>query len=157
MSRVDVALAAACGLCLTAAAIAWVSSAPGRHLRNANGLAVPPSIERVDARTLASRVQLVLDANPFRISHKQADVAFARRAQSVNAAPPIRPAFVLKGIVGGPPWRAVIDGIPGALPGTVVSSGNTFDKLVVRSVTRTDVVIQGPDTTWKLSLAKASP
>jgi hypothetical protein len=57
---------------------------------------------------------------------------------------------VLKAIIGGPPWQAVIDGIPGQPPGTIAGTGARFDKLVVRSVTRDTVVVQGPDTTWSL-------
>ncbi|MDB4878547.1 MAG: hypothetical protein JWM41_4993 [Gemmatimonadetes bacterium] len=62
--------------------------------------------------------------------------------------------MTLKAIVGGPPWEAIVDGIPGQPPGTVVRSGSTLDKLAVRSVTRDSVVIQGPDTTWVLSFRR---
>jgi hypothetical protein len=62
----------------------------------------------------------------------------------------VRPTFALKAIVGGPPWSAVIDGIPGQAAGTVIRQGAQFEKLVVRSVTRDSVIIQGPDTTWVL-------
>ena len=58
--------------------------------------------------------------------------------------------------MGGPPWQAVIDGIPGLPAGTVVRSGNVFDKLTIRSVTRDSVFVQTPDTAWFLTLVKGS-
>src|SRR6478735_2964269 len=76
----------------------------------------------------------------------------AVRDESVSPAVPlIRPTLVLKAIIGGPPWQAVIDGIPGQPPGTIAGPGARFDRLVVRSVTRDTVVVQGPDTTWSLA------
>jgi hypothetical protein len=67
-------------------------------------------------------------------------------------APTARPTLILTGIVGGPPWTAIIDGLPGQTAGTLAREGSTFDKLVVRTVTPASVVVQGPDTTWRLTL-----
>ncbi|MDB4878329.1 MAG: hypothetical protein JWM41_4775 [Gemmatimonadetes bacterium] len=71
-----------------------------------------------------------------------------------NAPPRVRPVMTLKAIVGGPPWQAVVDGIPGQPPGVLVRQGTTLDKLAIRSVTRDSVVIQGPDTTWVLGFGR---
>lgn len=114
----------------------------------------PPNEDSLD-----TALQLATETDPFRLSRLPATVPFARMASqlAVSAAPPaFRPTLVLKGIVGGPPWQAVIDGIPGEPPGTVVKAGSTFDKLHVRSVTRDTVLIQGPDSTWRLTLTKGS-
>jgi hypothetical protein len=68
----------------------------------------------------------------------------------------MRPVFALKAIVGGPPWQAIVDGIPGQPSGTIVSNGMTIGKLTIRGVTRDSVVIQGPDTTWVLTFRRSS-
>jgi hypothetical protein len=62
--------------------------------------------------------------------------------------------MTLKAIVGGPPWQAVVDGIPGQAQGTIVRAGAAFDKLVARAVTRDSVIIQGPDTAWVLTFRR---
>ena len=96
---------------------------------------------------------LAVTNDPFRLSNSPPETRFDPSSDgSVRAfAPaPVRPVFALKAIVGGPPWQAVIDGIPGQPAGTVARMGDRYDKLVVRFVTRDSVVIKGPDTSWVL-------
>ena len=101
--------------------------------------------------------------DPFRLVNRPSDVRYDARTEggigtpAQLVPPPVRPMFVLKAIVGGPPWSAVIDGLPGQQPGTIVRTGSTFDKLTVRSVGRDTVVIQAPDTAWKLTLSRGRP
>jgi hypothetical protein len=109
---------------------------------------------------LTEAEELIVSNDPFRLSNEPPSVRFdpasdvmtggARSALVVA----VRPVFTLKAIVGGPPWHAVVDGIPGQPPGTLVKSGARFDKLLVRSVSRDSVVIQGPDTAWALTFGK---
>jgi len=109
---------------------------------------------------LAAAEDLTVTNDPFRLANAPARVRFdpSNEPGAIGASPvsalPIRPTMVLKAIVGGPPWQAVVDGIPGQPPGTVVRSGASFDKLVARAVTRDSVVIQGPDTTWVLGFGR---
>jgi hypothetical protein len=65
-----------------------------------------------------------------------------------------RPPLAIGGIVG-PPWEALLEGVPGEERGVVVRTGSTLGELKVRSVSRDLVVIQGQDTTWRLSVKKA--
>ncbi|MEO7086498.1 MAG: hypothetical protein ABI442_18860 [Gemmatimonadaceae bacterium] len=104
---------------------------------------------------------MTVENDPFRLSNSAPTVRFslADGTTIVGAAPiapPLRPAFVLKAIVGGPPWQAVIDGIPGQPPGTLAEPGKRFDKFVIRDVTRDSVIVQGPDTSWILSFRRRS-
>lgn len=96
--------------------------------------------------------------DPFRLANRPATMRFDARTEGAGpgALPPpsVRPAFVLKAIVGGPPWQAIVDGIPGQPMGTIVRTGVVFDKLTVRAITRDTVVIQAPDTTWKLTIKR---
>ena len=100
--------------------------------------------------------------DPFRIVNRPSPVRYDAKVESgvggpAAFTPPVRPPLVVKAIIGGPPWQAMVDGIPGQPAGTIVSAGATFDKLTVRRVGRDTVVIQGPDTTWKLTLTPNRP
>lgn len=115
--------------------------------------AQPPSdsaLEEAEALTVTN--------DPFRLSNTPPEVRYdlvnevALAGGFVPAL--VRPQFVLRAIVGGPPWHAVVDGIPGQSPGTVVRPGAQFDKITVRSVTRDSVVVRGPDTTWVLRFGR---
>ena len=112
-----------------------------------------------DGKQLRDEAELIVSNDPFRLTNTPALVRYDPKAEgaaptTVVAAPPIRPVMTLKAIVGGPPWQAIVDGLPGQPPGTVVRAGNAFDKLIARAVTRDSVVIQGPDTTWVLSFRR---
>ncbi|MGH7620563.1 MAG: hypothetical protein ACREPM_25385, partial [Gemmatimonadaceae bacterium] len=111
---------------------------------------------RVDDDSLAAAEDAIVTNDPFRLSNSPPAVRYDPAADGPGAAvlallPQPRPVLVLKAIVGGPPWQAVIDGLPGQPAGTVARAGSTYDRLVVRSVTRDSVVVQGADTLWVLS------
>lgn len=113
----------------------------------------------VDGTLLHDAADLIVSNDPFRLTNAPPLVRYDPKAEGSTpttavAAPPIRPVMTLKAIVGGPPWQAIVDGLPGQPSGTVVRAGNAFDKLVARAVTRDSVVIQGPDTTWVLSFRR---
>ena len=61
--------------------------------------------------------------------------------------------MTLKAIAGGPPWQALIEGIPGQSQAVLVQSGTVLDHLSIRAITRDGVIVRGPDTTWVLSFA----
>ena len=110
---------------------------------------------------LYSAADAIVSNDAFRLANEPAAVRYdpsdeTRAGHAANAPPPVplRPTMTLKAIVGGPPWQAVVDGIPGRPPGTIVRAGNAFDRLVARRVTRDSVVIQGPDTTWVLTFQR---
>ena len=106
--------------------------------------------------SLADAEEAIVTNDPFRLSNSppavRYDPASDGAVAGILAGPPqARPTLVLKAIVGGPPWQAVIDGIPGQPSGTVARAGSKFDRFTVRVVTRDSVVVQGADTSWVLS------
>ena len=117
----------------------------------------------VDDDSLGEAAANAVANDPFRLANRPSSVRYDVKLEGGVGAPaqfvppPVRPAFALKAIVGGPPWSAVVDGIPGQPPGTIVRTGIVFDKLTVRSVGRDTVVIAAPDTTWKLTLSRGRP
>lgn len=68
------------------------------------------------------------------------------------AATTVRPALGLQAIVGGPPWQAVVTGLPGTDGSTVVRVGDAYPPLAIRRIDVGRVVIRGRDTTWTLAL-----
>jgi hypothetical protein len=125
--------------------------------------ALRPSAPSVDDDSLGEAAANTAANDPFRLANRPSTVRYDAKTEGGLGAPaqfvppPVRPSLVLKAIVGGPPWSAVVDGIPGQQPGTIVLSGTTFEKLTVKSVGRDTVVIQAPDTAWKLTLSRGRP
>lgn len=104
------------------------------------------------ASTLAT---IVADADPFRLDRHPSGVPY-RVIQAgsvlVAAAPPVRPTLALVGIVGGPPWAAVLNGIPGRSGPVVLYVGDTLAGLRIRSIKTGSIVVSGMDTVWRLQL-----
>jgi hypothetical protein len=99
----------------------------------------------------------LIDTDPFRAARHPSPVAY--RSDLEGAPPPPlrapRPALTVSGIIGGPPWSAVVEGVPGREAGMVVQSGDTLGGLKVNAVKRDTVVITGMDTTWRLVVRRA--
>ena len=109
--------------------------------------------------SLASAEEDLVSNDPFRVSNSPSAVRFDASADGGAAGvfvQPVgpRPTLTLKGVTGGPPWQAMIDGIPGQPPGTIAAEGARFDRLVVRSISRDTVVVQGTDTSWTLTFRR---
>jgi hypothetical protein len=139
---------------LAVAALRWQRSAPAETAPKLVALARTQTRPVTDS-LLAESEALAVENDLFRLSNAPPDVRFDPRDEGstgrrVVAFAPPRPSFALRGITGGPPWQAVVDGVPGQPPGVVVREGERFDKLVIRTVTRDSVIIQGPDTAWVL-------
>jgi hypothetical protein len=109
------------------------------------------------AESLARASAYVVANDPFRLSHQPATVAYSPALEGL-APPPVarapRPNFVLRGIIGGPPWSAIVDGIPGRDGSTVLRKGDSVAAFVVRAVRRDTVTIKGADTTWQLTVKR---
>ena len=122
----------------------------------------PPSDVTIGHRSdpstdsISALADLVIDNDPFRLSNsapsEQISAPVVRAGLTVANRP--RPTLTLKGIAGGPPWLAIIDGLPGSPPATVVKVGDKIDSLVVREIHANKVIIGDRDTTWTLTWGK---
>jgi hypothetical protein len=79
--------------------------------------AAPASVNDSLDDSLAEAEEMTVTNDPFRLANVPAAVRFdpnneANAGASIAVSPPARPVMTLKAIVGGPPWQAVIDGIP---------------------------------------------
>lgn len=106
---------------------------------------------------LDSVASTIVAHDPFRLVNAPSRTRYGTSAQpvatSLPAAREARPAMTLKAIAGGPPWQALIDGVPGQTHAVLVQIGTALDRLSIRAITRDGVVVRGPDTTWVLSFA----
>jgi hypothetical protein len=125
----------------------------------ADSFRVSVAPRRVSDDSLVEAASTTVTNDPFRLANHPATVRFAARNEGGAAPPPPapRPTMTVQAIIGGPPWQAIVDGIPGEQPGVIVRTGSTYGKLVVRSVGRDTVTMQAPDTTWKLTLKRDHP
>ena len=106
--------------------------------------------DAVDPDSLDTAANLVTRSDPFRFSRST-----SRPTATGPQESPVHPSrlqLVLKAIVGGPTWHAVIDGLPGQPPGAVVEIGSDFDGLRVLAITPDSVVVRHGDTTWTLTM-----
>ena len=121
---------------------------------------VPPPARTIDADSLAVLAEHITSADPFRLDRKPAAVAYgAPDTTAVHAAGPAappRPPLVLVGIVG-PPWHALVDGIPGHDGSTVIRAGQNVAGLRAGAITATTATITGMDTTWRLTVKRTWP
>ncbi len=125
--------------------------------------ASPPAPRALPRARLAAAGRAVVGGNPFRLDRAPAPIGFNQPAAPgmmpgmggpYVPPPPPRPQLAVTGIVG-PPWQALLEGVPGR-EGTavVVRRGDVLGDLRIRDVTRTTVVVSAPDTTWRLTVRR---
>jgi hypothetical protein len=113
---------------------------------------VVDDIAMYDREILARAADSAIANDVFRTDRRPSHVAFG--AVPITGAPassPPRPHVTVGGIAG-PPWRAVLNGIPNHDGGIVMAPGDTLGGLRVRSIRRDTVIVQGQDTTWTLTV-----
>lgn len=137
----------------------WKTSDPGHPLtmRDPVALAMTKSASK-DA--LSAAAEEVIVNNPFRISRRPSALPFGsdqNQAQPSEPAPTPRPSLALVGVVGGPPWIALVQGVPGRDGLVVFRRGDTVAGLSVSEVTRQGAVVIGADTLWRLTLKRIVP
>jgi hypothetical protein len=108
-------------------------------------------------KALAAAAELLVARDPFRLERRPAAVAYDPAKENAPPPPPRppRPTLVVTGIIGGPPWEALLEGIPGREGSVLVRRGDTLAGLRVRAVGRDSVRIVGMDTAWMLTVRRA--
>ena len=161
MRRSVVALVAALVVSSAIAGFRWQKGFDATVAEAAPVDSVRRFADAVSAESLALAEEVIVANDPFRFSNTPPTVRFdplggSPRAQTSEPARSVspRPVLTLKAIVGGPPWRAIIDGVPGQPTGVIAGSGERFDRLTVREVTRESVYVQTADTSWTLTFRR---
>ena len=115
--------------------------------------------DTVQPSLVTAAVPAFADTDPFRVANRPSLVRYGSASPTATAGQlasmhDVRPTMTVRAIAGGPPWHALIDGMPGQTHPTLVGPGTTVAKLTVRRITRDSVVIRGADTTWVLTFAR---
>lgn len=146
-------------LAVTGGWLRWRHAAPPAAPATASSIPPAPAVPDPPlAGELQAGVRAVRAGDVFRLDRVPPPVAFAAAAMPGGpmpppAPPPFRPQLRLSGVVG-PPWQAFLEGVPGRSGTVVVQRGDTLAGLRVRSIAPNLVVVQGADTTWRLTLRK---
>jgi hypothetical protein len=147
--------------------LALVAGAFEAHRRSAQllGVASPALLSVmavVPARpapdTLALAVGEIADrtlVRPERTSAEQHPSTQLTMPMAMPQPPSSKPHLVLRGVLGGPPWDAIIEGIPGHDGSVVMRAGQSLGGITVRAVRRDTAYARGFDTTWALPLARS--
>jgi hypothetical protein len=105
--------------------------------------------------SLAALLEVAVQRNPFRESRTPSSVELLDgEAASTRSEMTARPTLRLVGIVGGPPWSALLDGMPGREGAVLVAASDTAGDLVIASVDSAQVRVVGRDTVWILTLER---
>jgi hypothetical protein len=127
---------------------------------------VPPAAARSPApmRPIATStaVAAIVEGNPFRLSRRPALIRVgqpivAGLPTAVAPPPKVRPAMSVRAITGGPPWSALVEGLPQMNGATIVREGWQQGELTITSISRDTVVVAGRDTVWKLTMKRENP
>jgi hypothetical protein len=121
-----------------------------------------PAVETAPARpstdSLESAVEDIADRNLFRPERASAEVP-AQGPSPIQMGMPVppstKPRLVLRGVIGGPAWEAIIEGIPGHDGSVVLRAGQSVGGVTLRSVRKDTAYARGFDTTWALPLARS--
>lgn len=148
---------------LAAGAIAarrWFHLEPATETRRAIPAVAGASILGFTRSALRAAAETTVANDPFRLSNEPPDIDASAQGNKIKLPAPSRaprPILVLKAITGGPPWQAIVAGIPGQPGDALITPGSSYGALTVQSITRDTVVIRAADTTWNLSLKRSAP
>jgi len=135
---------------------AWSSAVPdvpieAQHLPAAGERFAP------DTAGFATHAASLRDLNPFRIDRQPTNVRFDPwqpvevQASAPEPPAPPRPALVLAGILGGPPWNALVEGVPDRASGALLRIGEQISGIRFDGLRGDTAMFSGFDTTWALT------
>jgi hypothetical protein len=90
----------------------------------------------------------------FRIARRPAAAPYNPQGDAVSMPTLVRPSLLLRGILLGDTARALIEGFAGMEGARVVRAGETVAGVRIGAITRQQVRILTPDTTWVLWLRR---
>lgn len=140
----------------TALAVRRVTTAPEVPVIRPQ-LADAPRIALLDVDSADVLVSEIAFGGLFGSSSDHSIESRAEEANGESSAPPPSPvrAIQLSGIVGGPPWSAVLEDVPDREGAVIVNSGDRVAGLFVTAVTRDSAMLRGPDSSFVLRLRRA--
>lgn len=159
----EIALWGGAALAGAYAASVWLSPAGVNAAPVAAGDAAPVAIALPAAIPRAGVANGIVMRNPFRLDRRQAPLPHSTAPLAGMTTPPPpppslpKPQLRVNGILGGPPWEALLEGVPGREGSVLVRAGDTLDGLRIHRLTGDSVVVRGRDTTWTLGVKRQWP
>ncbi len=138
-------------------ATGWASRASDPAGPHSTSAVPTPLLTSAPVALLDSALDVIIDGNPFRLDHAPALVAFGQPPAVAPVAPPApsRPQLpILTALLGGPPWRAVLENVPGFEQSLVVTAGMWAGPFAVIQVSAAGIRLSAGDTTWNLRLRR---
>jgi hypothetical protein len=133
---------------------AWWTQIPPASPYNPPALKSPGAAPPVDTARLGTARRTLERRDPFRLARSPASARYdpwAPAQPPVVATPrPNRPVLTLAGIVGGPPWQALVEGIPGRPAGVLLRAGDKVEGIRLEALRGDTALLTGMDTTWVL-------
>lgn len=134
----------------------WIWSRPIPSVHTQIDLVPHGSSElgRIDIQSVRRAAVELRNRNPFRMERRPTSVRFGS-AEVAQVAEVVevhdhRPNLVLSGIIGGPPWIALIEGIPGREIGVALVQGEEVNGIRLERLQGDTAILSGLDTTWVL-------
>ena len=122
--------------------------------------AAPAPAVHADAESLQTQAADLRAGNPFRLQRTPTDRLYGtpqgvETSQAANGAPePSLPALTLAGIVGGPPWSAVLESGQSERPGMLLRVGEEWNGIRVEWIRSDSVKLVTADTGWIVALKR---
>jgi len=132
---------------------AWSAAVPSVVPEGVARGTLPPPIASHSAPDVKVAAAL-RERDPFRFDRRPTDVRYnpwEPVGVSVAVPRPARPSLAVVGIVGGPPWNALVQGIPGREGGSLVTTGDSVNGIRIVRISRDTAYLAGFDTTWALT------
>jgi hypothetical protein len=137
---------------------AWTTAVPTPAIKSLEIQPAARPVPRVDTTALAKTAARIRTRNAFRIDRRPADVLYNPWEPSAPPAPPVTPRalprLALAGILG-PPWNALIEGVPGRETGLLLAVGEERSGVKFVALRGDTVLLSGFDTTWTLTARRA--
>lgn len=116
-------------------------------------VAMTDTVMTYDPSALTRAADSVIGTDLFRLERHPTQVAFGTPpVAGPSTVPPQHPQLAFGGIIGGPPWRAILSGVPNHDGSLVIAPGDTFGGLRVRAIRHDTVIVQGRDTMWTFTV-----
>jgi hypothetical protein len=113
--------------------------------------AVPGPTAAPDSEALLDAISVIREGDLFRVERQPpARVPPVQTVIPQLTNPVPRP--VVTGLIGGPPWSAVVEGIAGVEGATVLQVGQSIGDITLRAIRRDTIILRGKDSTWKLTV-----
>jgi hypothetical protein len=108
-----------------------------------------------DADQMRRAADSVAATDPFRLERRPSRQTLAAPTTAMPSDAMTSGLHLeLSGVSGGPPWRAIVSGIPGHDGGVVVNAGDTLGGIRFRTIRRDTVIAQTKDSTITFTLKR---